>query len=236
MRCVCVCVRVCLYACVIEHNFSVCVLSRTHSMYITRSAVVDNNFLFFWKVLPLTLNRCCRRHSIENTFYIEHILQRTHSIENTFYREHILYRTHSTENTLYRELYREHILERAHSIEHTFVADELMQGSVNTSVCECACLCVCVRARACVCPCVRGKECACIRLYVPVSEWVRGCVCPYIHTYYTLHLLFRGLSVCLHTHSLSCSSLCVPLSFLSCVFTHTPSCNSQHISNTLATH
>jgi hypothetical protein len=47
MRCVCVCVRVCLYACVIEHNFSVCVLSRTHSMYITRSAVVDNNFLFF---------------------------------------------------------------------------------------------------------------------------------------------------------------------------------------------
>ncbi len=44
MRCVCVCVRACMYVCVIEHNFSVCVLSRTHSMYITRSAVVDNTF------------------------------------------------------------------------------------------------------------------------------------------------------------------------------------------------
>ena len=28
----------------------------------------------------------------ENTFYREHVLQRTRSTENTFYREHILYR------------------------------------------------------------------------------------------------------------------------------------------------
>jgi len=29
-------------------------------------------------------------HILQNTFYREHILQRTHSTENTFYREHIL--------------------------------------------------------------------------------------------------------------------------------------------------
>ena len=57
--------------------------------------------------------------SIVNTFYREHIPQRTHSIEhecstmaqitvmvllsieNTFYREHILQRTHSTEDAFY---------------------------------------------------------------------------------------------------------------------------------------
>ena len=95
---------------------------------------------------------CYREHiSIENTFYREHILQRTHfyrehiSIENTFYREHILQRTHfyrehiSTENTFYRErilqrthfyrehislentFCREHILQRTHFIENTFL-------------------------------------------------------------------------------------------------------------------
>ena len=69
------------------------------------------------------------RHVVkENTFYREHILERTHSIENTFYREHILERTHSRENTFYRGerhlqltlFYREHILQRTHSIENTF--------------------------------------------------------------------------------------------------------------------
>ena len=102
---------------------------------------------------------CYREHiSIENTFYREHILQRTHfyrehiSIENTFYREHILQRTHfyrehiSTENTFYRErilqrthFYREHI-----SLENTFCREHILQRThsiQNTTGAVCVHLC-----------------------------------------------------------------------------------------------
>jgi len=55
---------------------------------------------------------------------IEYILQATHSIENTFYREHILYRTHSTgnENTFNIEHVTDNPFDREHilCIENTF--------------------------------------------------------------------------------------------------------------------
>ena len=41
-----------------------------------------------------------RNHSVENTFYREHILSRALvTIENTFYSQDILSRTHAIENT-----------------------------------------------------------------------------------------------------------------------------------------
>ena len=56
--------------------------------------------LYIWQKRPIEISIseqskeprtwCAEPGSTENTFYREHILQRTHSIENTFYREHIL--------------------------------------------------------------------------------------------------------------------------------------------------
>ena len=70
--------------------------------------------------------------AIEDTFYREHILQRTHSIENTFY----LQRTHSLKNTFYRE----RILQRTHSKDcgDSFVVYIHVVQSAHTSVLFCS--------------------------------------------------------------------------------------------------
>jgi hypothetical protein len=61
-------------------------------------------------------------HSIQNTFYTEHILYRIHSIQYTFYTEHIVYSTHSIQNTFYTV----YILQRTHSIQYTFYTEHIL--------------------------------------------------------------------------------------------------------------
>ena len=129
---------------------------------------------------------------LENTFYREHILQRTHSIENrepdnndvktlrlenTFYREHILQRTHSIYLTIT-------MLRRSDSGKSSsgMITSAEMDRFIDSFV-GCACMCVCV--------------CVCASVYTYICIY-SVCVCVYI----CIYIVDRdGPFIDTHTHT-----------------------------------
>jgi hypothetical protein len=141
---------------------------------------------------------------------------RTHSIDNTFYRKHILQRTHSTEDTNLHVIievskgnFREYTLQRTHSIEDTnlHVIIEVSKGDFRLDHPELSQVARCVGVFLLY---VRYIRYVCIYIYIYIYIYIRykiyiqelykrtqpsGAMCgsfafvyTYIHTYIHIYI------------------------------------------------
>jgi hypothetical protein len=127
----------------------------------------------------------------------------THSIENTFYREHILQRTLLylwivVANSLLVDVSRLALVLDTHLLEEQLASVRLhVCVSVCVCVCVCVCqyvcMCVCERERESVCDCMYVCQCVCACTYISIASelvihnrHVRQYVCMYVHIHCVL--------------------------------------------------